>query len=128
MLIEYLRCYILENQTDWDKWITYASFVFNTTPHSATGHTPFELLFGRRANIPGILQNEAIDVRYNYESYAQELQTRLQACHKVAQSNLRVSKERSKEYYDRNINVPLFAIGEKYCYAMDKFAVADQQN
>ena len=88
VLIEYLRCYILENQTDWDKWIPYATFMFNTTPHSATGHTPFELLFGRRANIPGILQKEAIDVRYNYESYAQELQTRLQACHKVARTNL----------------------------------------
>jgi len=22
VLVEYLRCYILENQTDWDKWIT----------------------------------------------------------------------------------------------------------
>ena len=32
VLVEYLRCYILENQTDWDKWIPYATFVFNTTP------------------------------------------------------------------------------------------------
>jgi transposase InsO family protein len=27
VLVEYLRCYILENQTDWDKWISYATFV-----------------------------------------------------------------------------------------------------
>jgi len=74
----------LENQIDWDKWIPYATFVFNTAPHSGTGHTPFELLFGRRANIPGILQKEALEVRYSYDSYAQEIQTRLQACHKVA--------------------------------------------
>ena len=59
VLVEYLR-YILENQTDWDKWITYATFVFNTTPHSGTGYVPFELLFGRKANIPGILQTNLL--------------------------------------------------------------------
>jgi hypothetical protein len=57
MLVEYLRCFILEDQTNWDKWISYATFVFNTTPHTATGFTPHEL-FGRKPNIPGILQKE----------------------------------------------------------------------
>jgi transposase InsO family protein len=113
VLVEYLRCFILENQTDWDKWIPYATFVFNTTPHSGTGFTPHELLFGRRANIPGILQKESPEIRYNYENYVQELQSRLQSCYEVARENLKISKERGKDYYDRNINVPLFAIGEK---------------
>ena len=42
----------------------------------------------------------------------QELQSRLQSCYEVARSNLRINKERSKEYSDRNTNVPLFAVGE----------------
>jgi len=88
VLVEYLRCYILENQTDWDKWIPYATFVFNTTPQSSTGYTPHELLFGRNANIPGILQKENPEIRYNYESYVQELQSRLQSCYELARSNL----------------------------------------
>jgi hypothetical protein len=58
VLIEYLRCFILEDQTNWDKWISYATFVFNTTSHTATGFTPHERMFGRKPNIPGILQNE----------------------------------------------------------------------
>jgi hypothetical protein len=32
VLVEYLRCFILEDQTNWDKWISYATFVFNMTP------------------------------------------------------------------------------------------------
>ena len=32
---------------------------------------------------------------------------------KVARSNLRIKKKKSKEYYDRDTNVPLFVIGEK---------------
>ena len=43
----------------------------------------------------------------------QELQSRLQSCYEVARSNLQCKKEKSEEYYDRNTNVPLFAIGGK---------------
>jgi hypothetical protein len=46
----------MEDQSDWDKWLPYATFVFNTTPHTSTGFTTHELLFGRKTNIPGILQ------------------------------------------------------------------------
>jgi hypothetical protein len=113
VLVEYLRCYILDNQTDWDSLISYATSVFNTTPHSSTGFNPYELLFGRKPSIPGILQKEPVEIRYNYDSYVQELQSRLQSCYDVVRSNLNAKKERSKEYYDRNTNVPLFTIGEK---------------
>ena len=100
----------------------------NTTPHSSTGYAPHELLFGRKANIPGILQKETPEVRYNYDNYVQELQFRLQSCHEVARANLKISKERSKDYYDRNTNGPLFAIGERYCYTMNELDEVDPLN
>jgi hypothetical protein len=112
VLVEYLKYYILENQTDWDQWISYATFVFNTTQHTSTGFTPHELLFGRKPNIPGLPQKEPVEVRYNYDSFVQELQSRLQTCYQVAKTYLNAKKERSKEYYDRNRNVPLFAVDE----------------
>ena len=31
-LVEYLRHFIKEDQSDWDLWIPFAIFVFNTTP------------------------------------------------------------------------------------------------
>jgi len=113
VLVEYLRCYILEDQSDWDKWVPYATFVFNTTPHTSTGFTPHELLFGRKPNIPGILQKETPEIQYSYDNYVKELQARLQSGYEIARSNLQVKKEKSKEYYDRTVNVPLFVIGDK---------------
>ena len=110
--VEYLRCYILENQTDWDKWIPYATFVFNNTPHSSTGFTPHELLIGRKTNKPGILQRKLLRSD-TIMSYVQELHSRLQSCYVVARSNLRTKKEKSKGYCDRNTNVPLFTISEE---------------
>jgi transposase InsO family protein len=77
VLAEYLQCFILEDQSNWDKWLPYAPFVFNTTPHTATGFTPHELLFGRKSNIPGLLQREPPETQYTYDNYVKELQSRL---------------------------------------------------
>ena len=47
VMAEYLRHYVSEDQTDWDSWVPFATYVYYTTQHSATNFTPFELLFGR---------------------------------------------------------------------------------
>ena len=95
----------------------YATFVFNTTPHTSTGFTPHELLFGRKPNIPGLLQKDPPEVQYTYDSYVKELQSRLQSSYQVARSNLEMQKERSKEYYDRTLNTPLLTV-TRCCYMM----------
>ena len=71
-LAEYLRHYINEDQTDWDEWIPFAMFAYNTTPHTATGYTPFELIYGHQADLPTALTRPPKPT-YNYEDYAQEL-------------------------------------------------------
>ena len=87
-------------------------FCFNTTPHTATGFTPHQL-FGRKPNISGILQKELPDVQYSYDNYVRELQPRLQSCYETARMTLKAQKKRSKEYYNRNFNTPLFSVGDK---------------
>jgi hypothetical protein len=103
----------LEDQSDWEKWLPYVTFVFNTTPHTSTGFTPHELLFGRKPNIPGILQKETPEIQYTYDNYVKELQARLQSSYEIGRSNLQFKKENSKEYCDRTVKVPLFVVGDK---------------
>jgi hypothetical protein len=55
-LIEYLRNYFAADLSNWDQWVKYAVFVHNMTPHSATSHMTFQLLFGQLPNLPGVLQ------------------------------------------------------------------------
>ena len=104
-MVKYLRCYILEDQSDWDRGLPYTTFVFNTTPHYSTEFTPHELLFGRKPNIPGILQKETPEIQYTHDNYVKELQARLQSSYEIARSNLQVKKETSKEYYDSTVKV-----------------------
>jgi transposase InsO family protein len=50
-LTSYLRCFCDVKTCDWDEWLPFACFAYNTTPHSVIKHTLYEL-FGRIANIP----------------------------------------------------------------------------
>ena len=51
-LAEYLRHYVKEYQTNWDQCIAFATYIYNTTEHSATSFTPSELLFGHPSTYP----------------------------------------------------------------------------
>jgi len=40
VLAEYFRHYVKEDQTNWDQWIPFVTYAYNTTEHSATGFRP----------------------------------------------------------------------------------------
>jgi transposase InsO family protein len=64
-LTNYLRCFGDTKSSDWDKCLPFACFTYNTTPHSVTKYTPYDVLFGRIANIPGKLRQP--QPLYNYD-------------------------------------------------------------
>jgi hypothetical protein len=74
--------------------------VYNTTANSATGFTPFELLFARFSTLPYAYKRPP-GPQYNYDDYISELRNRLQTVHQHAHKNLIASKRKSKEHYDR---------------------------
>lgn len=47
----YLRSFV-DKDSDWDILLCYATFCYNTTVHTSTNFTPYELVFGRKPNIP----------------------------------------------------------------------------
>jgi hypothetical protein len=86
--------------------------VYNTTEHSATGFTPFELLFGHPSTLPSALKKPP-ERQYNYDDYASELRGRLQTVHQHAHKNLIESKGRSKEHYEKTTGQTKLQVGDK---------------
>lgn len=43
----YLRCMCFDNPSQWSKWISLAEWWYNTNYHTATRHTPYELVYGQ---------------------------------------------------------------------------------
>jgi len=90
--------------SNWDQWVKYAVFVHNMTLHSATSYMPFQLLFGRLPNLPGVLQGQPPSAFYAYDMYVKELGAMLQSSAMV-HKNLETSKVDDKCQCDCYVHV-----------------------
>lgn len=110
-LKNYLRAYANFDRDNWDDWLKFGTFAFNTTPHSATKISPYELLFGRKPNLPAGMSGTP-EILYNYDDYLAEIKHKLQNANRVAQDNLQLAKLRSKKYYDKNTETTTYNVGD----------------
>ncbi|KAJ8888052.1 hypothetical protein PR048_007538 [Dryococelus australis] len=100
------------DQDNWDKWVPYTVFVFNTTPHSSAGFAPHELLYGIKPNLPGILRRAPSTEYQEYDYYVRTLRTRLQQGYQVARERQVETKLSSKAYYDKTAREHVFNAGD----------------
>lgn len=99
VLGNYLRSFSEEDKYNWDLWIPYFSYCYNSTVHFATGYTPFELVLGRNNPIPdGKLR--PLEPCYDVDDYVNELRTRLEQARKDARDAQIQQKEKRKIFYD----------------------------
>jgi transposase InsO family protein len=110
-LIEYIRNYVSSDLRNWDHWVKYATSVCNTSPHRATSYMPFQLLFGRLPNLPGVLQKEPLNEFYAYDNYVKELEASLKNSYALARRNLETIKLDNKKSYDKRVFIPKFEVG-----------------
>lgn len=75
-------------------------FAYNTSVHSSTKFTPFELVFGIKPSLPSSIVKEP-EFKYCYDNYIDDLTFKLQKSRKLAIENLIKSKETNKRLYDR---------------------------
>ena len=66
-IVEMLRCFCLENPSDWDEKIFACEYAYNDSIHPSTGYTPFQLDMGRHPNTPiALLMKKFSDVRIDH--------------------------------------------------------------
>lgn len=95
VLNEFLLNFCKDDQ--WDIWIPYFTFAYNTTPHVETGYTPYELIFGKLPYLPND-QLSTNNKLYNPDDYVNELHARL----KFSLQNARKYLEKSKSLRIQN--------------------------
>lgn len=102
----------INSQTqEWSSWLPYWCFSYNTSVHSSTKFTPYELVFGKQCNVPSNITN-TIDPIYNFDNYAIELKYRLQKSQTEARDNLLNCKLLRKTKYDNNVNPITYKSGD----------------
>ena len=106
-----LRCYVSENQEDWDLWVTPVEYAINDSVSAATGFSPFELVYGHApatqldffmdAALEGGSQRRkggrvAADKRGTAHQLAKQFTRQLQA----ARVSLQMAQQRMIEQFD----------------------------
>lgn len=103
-LAAFLRTLCDGHQETWSQWLQFWCFSFNTTVHTQTKYTPYELVFGNSCNLPSNLRDNVVKPLYNPDNYALELRYRLQLAWKEAHKNLVLSKLKRKDVWDKKCN------------------------
>lgn len=75
ILKDQLASYIAKHQTNWDEFLSVIAFAYRTTVNTATGYTPFYLLYGREASSPTTDHYDNADI--TIAEYSQNLRDSL---------------------------------------------------
>lgn len=110
-LMSFLRIQTDNEPHNWSAWLPYWCFAFNTTVHTSTTYTPYELVFGKICNLPSNLTSD-VKPLYNPENYPQQLKYRLQKSQYDARQNLISSKQIRKCKYDSYTNPITYNTGD----------------
>ena len=119
-LSDYLKHFVNENKTDWDNFIDLFSFSYNTTTHSSTNYTPYELIFGIKATLPSSILKPP-EFHYSYDDYLINLTYKLRKTRELAKNLLIESKQRNKIYYDKKTKSKDYKIGDKVYLKVEQF-------
>ena len=62
----YLRCFSSERKNQWDQWLPLVEWWYNSSYHTTTCMTPFEVVYGQKppsilSYLPGSSKVQAID-------------------------------------------------------------------
>ena len=87
---------------NWDSFIPSALFAYRTGVHAATGYSPFFLNYGRDCRLPlDTVLTYPVSKYTDYRDFTQDLVLKLRNAWNITYDNIRKSKERYKEIYDR---------------------------
>ena len=104
----FLRCFVNACPHKWSSWLGLAEFWYNTSPHSATGFSPFEALYGHAPRHFGISVLDDVVVP--------DIPTWLRDRHVITdliRQHLARAKQRMKKQADKHRSERHFNVGDE---------------
>lgn len=107
-----LKARVEDDPQGWDEQLDYYMMAFRSRVHSSTGHTPFELMFGREMRIPlDVMMGRTEVDKKNYSEIVSDLQGRLETAYRDVRHSLKVARRRQKDAYDKGVRRMAFRTG-----------------
>ncbi len=105
-----------EQKHDWKKYVNSLVYAYNCTPHETTRVAPYELLFGRKPNLPIDTMFEKAkeeSASKTTTEYIKDLQERMAKTHEIIQKHTDRSKKKQKDHYDKRTKHVHISVGDR---------------
>jgi hypothetical protein len=111
-LISLLRSIVNVRKSTWDRYLQQAVFAYNTTPHRATGVSPFLLVHGEEARLPVELIIGSPPEARPITDFMRGLVKHMTIASESARAASNRAQRLAKRYYDANIHSRLYKTGD----------------
>jgi transposase InsO family protein len=104
-----------ENQKDWCELLPFVMAAYRSSRHESTGFSPNFLTFGREVRAPvDLVLGQPVDDELikNVDEFAETLLSKQRKAYELVRSQLGVSAERAKRYYDAKAKPMEFRRGD----------------
>ncbi|GFX28371.1 retrovirus-related Pol polyprotein from transposon 412 [Trichonephila clavipes] len=112
---------VQEHGSDWDLHLPFLLFAYREIPHSTTGMSPFQLVYGRFPSGPISLLKEVWKGERNIpttlsrsmEKYLEDLIEKLRKAHEIAAETAEATQNNYASYYNLRSREKQFKVGDK---------------
>lgn len=96
----------MDEQRDWDAWIDFAVYAYNSGRHSTVLLSPNELMMGRKLRAPNeLLRQTSVAEAGEMTAYHRRLLRAMKAAHACAEQARVREQKRQAKYYDRKVRM-----------------------
>ena len=106
-----------EEGRNWDRMLPFVLFSYREVPHTSTGFSPFELIYGRDVRGPLEVLKEAWTGSTQEDSdiltYVTRVYQRIATAKELVEQNLKLAQKKQKKWYDKRARDLVQQEGEK---------------
>ena len=108
-LPKYMKMVVDKTTHYWEWYLAPQMFSYNTSYHSTTRNTPFNLLYGMKPRLPSFPVEELLRINYG-EGFLPERMQLLQQARRMAEQDSEEASEKYKQQHDKTAEERNFQI------------------
>ena len=108
-----LRTLMPDKKAKWPEYLPELTFMYNATPHSSTGYTPYFLMFEHEPRLPidNLFHNEMTEINTDLSTYLANHQKRMTEALKTANENIHKKASKRQQIMNRGTDNKPIEIG-----------------
>ena len=108
-----IRVYVSASEKDtWDRMLNHVIFAYHTTPHQATGYTPYMLMHGREAMLPiDVLLKDSTELPETVKEFHDHLVQTLNLVYEEVHHNLEYRQWMQSDKRKGKVPIPAYPVG-----------------